>query len=29
MVLSAFAAIFFMWINGSQHEFEQLQDQPK
>ena len=26
MVLSVFAAIFFMWINGSQHEFEQLQD---
>ena len=29
MVLSAFAAIFFMWINGSQHEFDQLQDKPK
>jgi hypothetical protein len=29
MVLSVFAAIFFMWINGSQREFDQLQDKPK
>ena len=29
MVLAMFAAIFFMWINGSQHEFDQLQDKPK
>jgi hypothetical protein len=26
MVLAMFAAIFFMWINGKQHEFDQLQD---
>ncbi len=26
LVLALFSAIFFMWINGSQHEFEQLQD---
>ena len=29
LVLSAFAAIFFMWLNGAQHEFDQLQDKPK
>ena len=29
MVLAVFAAIFFMWVNGRQHEFDQLQDQPK
>jgi len=29
MVLAVFAAIFFMWINGSQREFDQLQDKPK
>jgi hypothetical protein len=29
LVLSVFAAIFFMWINGSQREFDQLQDKPK
>ena len=29
LVLSVFAAIFFMWINGSQREFEQLQDKRK
>jgi len=29
MVLAVFAAIFFMCINGSQHEFDQLQDKPK
>lgn len=26
MVLSVFAAIFFAWLNGKQHEFDQLQD---
>lgn len=26
MVLAMFAAIFFMWINGRQQEFDQLQD---
>ena len=29
MVLSVFAAIFFVWLNGTQHEFDQLQDKPK
>jgi len=29
LVLSVFAAIFFLWINGRQREFEQLQDKPK
>jgi hypothetical protein len=29
MVLAMFAAIFFMWINGRQHEFDQLQDKSK
>lgn len=29
LVLSVFAAIFFMWLNGRQHEFDQLQDKPK
>jgi len=29
IVLAVFAAIFFLWINGSQHEFDQLQDKPK
>jgi hypothetical protein len=29
MVLSVFAAIFFAWLNGRQHEFDQLQDSPK
>jgi len=29
LVLSVFAAIFFMWINGREHEFDQLQDKPK
>ena len=29
MVLAIFAAIFFLWINGSQHEFDQLQDKSK
>jgi hypothetical protein len=26
LVLAIFGAIFFMWINGRQHEFDQLQD---
>ena len=26
LVLAIFAAIFFMWINGRQQEFDQLQD---
>jgi hypothetical protein len=26
MVLAGFAAIFFMWVNGKQHEFEELED---
>jgi hypothetical protein len=26
MVLALLAAIFFMWINGSQHEFNELED---
>jgi hypothetical protein len=26
LVLATFGAIFFMWINGRQHEFDQLQD---
>jgi len=29
LVLAGFAAIFFMWLNGRQHEFEELQDKPK
>ena len=29
MILSVFAAIFFMWLNGKQHEFDQLQDKPR
>ena len=27
LVLAVFGAIFFMWINGRKHEFDQLQDQ--
>jgi len=26
LVLSAFAAVFFAWLNGKQKEFEQLED---
>jgi hypothetical protein len=26
MVLAGFAAIFFMWVNGKQHEFDELED---
>jgi hypothetical protein len=29
LVLSMFAAVFFMFINGSQREFDRLQDKPK
>jgi hypothetical protein len=29
IVLAVLAAIFFMWVNGKQHEFDQLQDKPK
>jgi hypothetical protein len=29
LVLTAFAAIFAMWINGRQHEFDQLEDKSK
>lgn len=23
------AAVFFMWVNGKQHEYDQLEDNPK
>jgi hypothetical protein len=26
MVLALFAAVFFMWINGRQYEYDQLED---
>jgi len=26
VIVAVFAAIFVMWINGRQHEFDQLQD---
>jgi hypothetical protein len=26
MVLALFTAIFFMWVNGRQHEFNELED---
>jgi hypothetical protein len=29
LVLAVFAAVFFMWLNGRQQEFDQLQDKPK
>jgi hypothetical protein len=29
MVLAGFVAIFFMWINGKQHEFDELEDKSK
>ena len=29
LVLATFAAIFFMWLNGKQYEFDELQDKPK
>jgi len=29
MVLAGFVAIFFMWVNGKQHEFDELEDRSK
>jgi hypothetical protein len=29
VVLSVFAVTFFTWLNGKQHEFDQLQDKRK
>jgi len=29
LIIAVFAAIFLMWINGRQHEFDELQDKPK
>jgi hypothetical protein len=29
MVLAGFVAVFFMWVNGRQHEFEELEDKRK
>jgi len=29
MVLAGFVAIFFMWVNGRQHEFDELEDKRK
>lgn len=29
IVLTSFSAIFFMWVNGKQYEFDQLQDKPR
>ena len=29
LVLAIFAAIFFMWLNGRQHEFDELQDKAR
>jgi hypothetical protein len=29
MVLAGFAAIFFMWVNGKQHEFDELEDRAR
>jgi hypothetical protein len=29
LIVTVFAAIFLMWINGKQHEFDQLQDKSK
>ena len=29
LILAVFAAIVFMWLNGKQHEFDELQDKPK
>jgi len=29
MVLAGFVAIFFMWVNGKQHEFDELEDKSK
>ena len=27
--LALLAAVFFMWVNGKQHEYDQLEDKPK
>jgi len=29
LVLAIFSAVFALWLNGKQHEFDELQDQPK
>jgi hypothetical protein len=29
MFMAIIAAIFFMWLNGRQHEFDELQDKSK
>jgi hypothetical protein len=29
LVLAGFVAIFFMWVNGRQHEFDELEDKRK
>jgi len=29
MVLAGFVAIFFMWVNGRQNEFDELEDKRK
>ncbi len=29
MVLAGFVTIFFMWVNGKQHEFDELEDKSK
>ena len=29
LVLAGFAAIFFMWVNGKQHEFDELEDKAR
>ena len=29
MVLAGFVAIFFMWLNGRQHEFDELEDKAR
>jgi len=29
MVLAGFVAIFFMWVNGKQHEFDELEDKSR
>ncbi len=29
VIIAVFAAIFLMWLNGRQHEFDELQDKPE
>jgi hypothetical protein len=29
VVLAGFVALFFMWVNGKQHEFDELEDKSK